>query len=257
VFISNTAHEEEQPVHLQLLDSSKAIAINFKEYASPEQRYCPAGVYEIVDRSQRAAAADQRLELPALQDLRHQGSDAEHPLGGTRGRRRAELSQHVSELATCRRGRAWSRFGQAGASILRQRPPAGWSLAACCASAQSTCSRTSSDGSCSRESSAAMIAGEAGGVAERDGDVAQPARVPDPADRAAGQPVLEFVFAPREQLGQRHGVEAVAHRKIRGRRGAQSGSRDSTTGSRRTRRCGCRSAAAARPEWRPCNSIVR
>jgi hypothetical protein len=48
VFISNTAHEEEQPVHLQLLDSSKAIAINFKEYASPEQRYCPAGVYEIV-----------------------------------------------------------------------------------------------------------------------------------------------------------------------------------------------------------------
>ena len=48
VFISNTNHEENQPCHLQLLDPKKAIEINLKIYDSPEQRYCPAGVYEIV-----------------------------------------------------------------------------------------------------------------------------------------------------------------------------------------------------------------
>ncbi len=47
VFISNTNHEENQPVHLQLRDPAKAIDINFRLYGSPETRYCPAGVYEI------------------------------------------------------------------------------------------------------------------------------------------------------------------------------------------------------------------
>jgi electron-transferring-flavoprotein dehydrogenase len=47
VFISNTNHEENQPSHLQLADPKKAIAVNYKLYASPETRYCPAGVYEI------------------------------------------------------------------------------------------------------------------------------------------------------------------------------------------------------------------
>jgi electron-transferring-flavoprotein dehydrogenase len=47
VFISNTNHEENQPAHLQLRDPAKAISINFNSYASPETRYCPAGVYEI------------------------------------------------------------------------------------------------------------------------------------------------------------------------------------------------------------------
>jgi electron-transferring-flavoprotein dehydrogenase len=47
VFISNTNQEETQPPHLQLLDPRKAIAVNYKLYASPETRYCPAGVYEI------------------------------------------------------------------------------------------------------------------------------------------------------------------------------------------------------------------
>ena len=48
VFISNTNHEENQPVHLQLRDPEKAIAVNWDKYRSPEIRYCPAGVYEIV-----------------------------------------------------------------------------------------------------------------------------------------------------------------------------------------------------------------
>jgi electron-transferring-flavoprotein dehydrogenase len=48
VFISNTNHEENQPPHLVLLDPAKAISVNYNEYRSPETRYCPAGVYEIV-----------------------------------------------------------------------------------------------------------------------------------------------------------------------------------------------------------------
>ena len=48
VFISNTNHEENQPPHLQLYDPAKAIDLNWAHYRSPEVRYCPAGVYEIV-----------------------------------------------------------------------------------------------------------------------------------------------------------------------------------------------------------------
>jgi electron-transferring-flavoprotein dehydrogenase len=48
VFISNTNHEEDQPSHLRLRDPKKAISVNYRLYESPEQRYCPAGVYEIV-----------------------------------------------------------------------------------------------------------------------------------------------------------------------------------------------------------------
>ena len=48
VFLSNTNHEEDQPCHLQLKDPSVAIRINLEKYDAPEQRYCPAGVYEIV-----------------------------------------------------------------------------------------------------------------------------------------------------------------------------------------------------------------
>jgi electron-transferring-flavoprotein dehydrogenase len=48
VFISNTNHEENQPVHLRLRDPDTAITVNWTEYRSPETRYCPAGVYEIV-----------------------------------------------------------------------------------------------------------------------------------------------------------------------------------------------------------------
>ncbi len=49
VFVSNTNHEEDQPIHLTLKDASVPIKINLPLYDAPEQRYCPAGVYEIVD----------------------------------------------------------------------------------------------------------------------------------------------------------------------------------------------------------------
>ncbi|HXV74250.1 MAG TPA: 4Fe-4S dicluster domain-containing protein, partial [Sphingomonadales bacterium] len=48
VFVSNTNHEEDQPCHLKLKDASIPVAVNLKEYAAPEQRYCPAAVYEIL-----------------------------------------------------------------------------------------------------------------------------------------------------------------------------------------------------------------
>ncbi|HXS06188.1 MAG TPA: electron transfer flavoprotein-ubiquinone oxidoreductase [Rhizomicrobium sp.] len=49
VFVSNTNHEEDQPVHLVLRDPSIPIKLNLPEYAEPAQRYCPAGVYEVVE----------------------------------------------------------------------------------------------------------------------------------------------------------------------------------------------------------------
>ena len=59
VFLSNTNHEEEQPCHLSLKDSGIPIQINLTKYDAPEQRYCPAGVYEFV--------RDINAESPRLQ----------------------------------------------------------------------------------------------------------------------------------------------------------------------------------------------
>ncbi|MGQ9426958.1 electron transfer flavoprotein-ubiquinone oxidoreductase [Gilvimarinus sp. F26214L] len=51
VFISNTNHEEEQPCHLKLTDPSIPIEKNLPLYDEPAQRYCPAGVYEVVEEN--------------------------------------------------------------------------------------------------------------------------------------------------------------------------------------------------------------
>lgn len=49
VYLSNTYHEENQPCHLKLRNPLLAIRVNYQEYASPETRYCPAAVYEIIN----------------------------------------------------------------------------------------------------------------------------------------------------------------------------------------------------------------
>jgi electron-transferring-flavoprotein dehydrogenase len=49
VYLSSTNHEEDQPSHLQLKDEAIPVAYNLPEFDEPAQRYCPAGVYEIVD----------------------------------------------------------------------------------------------------------------------------------------------------------------------------------------------------------------
>lgn len=48
VFLSSTNHEEDQPCHLQLRNTQTPIAINLTQFDAPEQRFCPAGVYEIL-----------------------------------------------------------------------------------------------------------------------------------------------------------------------------------------------------------------
>ncbi|KUM03276.1 4Fe-4S dicluster domain-containing protein [Chromobacterium subtsugae] len=52
VFISNANHSEDQPAHLKLKDASVPVAVNLALYDAPEQRYCPAGVYEIVGQDE-------------------------------------------------------------------------------------------------------------------------------------------------------------------------------------------------------------
>tara|TARA_R110000868_G_scaffold180529_6_gene421154 strand:- start:3319 stop:4956 length:1638 start_codon:yes stop_codon:yes gene_type:complete len=52
VFLSNTNHEEDQPCHLKIIDPAIPITVNLAKYNEPAQRYCPAGVYEIIDNPQ-------------------------------------------------------------------------------------------------------------------------------------------------------------------------------------------------------------
>ncbi len=53
VFLSNTNHEEDQPCHLTLKDDTVPVRINLAEYSGPEQRFCPAGVYEFVGEGEK------------------------------------------------------------------------------------------------------------------------------------------------------------------------------------------------------------
>ncbi len=76
VFISNTNHQEDQPPHLKLRDPAKAIAINYRIYDSPEQRYCPAGVYEIVTE---AATGEPRLQINAQNCVHCKTCDIKDP----------------------------------------------------------------------------------------------------------------------------------------------------------------------------------
>lgn len=54
VFLANIAHEDNQPIHLHLKNPLLAIDVNYQDYASPETRYCPAGVYEIITNAQQS-----------------------------------------------------------------------------------------------------------------------------------------------------------------------------------------------------------
>ena len=54
VFLSSTNHEEDQPAHLTLKDSNIPIKVNLVEYDEPAQRYCPAGVYEVLSSDENS-----------------------------------------------------------------------------------------------------------------------------------------------------------------------------------------------------------
>ncbi|HEY7687439.1 MAG TPA: electron transfer flavoprotein-ubiquinone oxidoreductase, partial [Dongiaceae bacterium] len=75
VYLSNTNHEENQPSHLTLKDATIPIAVNLKEFDAPEQRYCPAGVYEIV----RDAAGAARLQINAQNCVHCKTCDIKDP----------------------------------------------------------------------------------------------------------------------------------------------------------------------------------
>jgi electron-transferring-flavoprotein dehydrogenase len=76
VYISNTNHEEDQPVHLTLADESVPIAVNLERYDAPEQRYCPAGVYEIVRDDD---GANPRLQINAQNCVHCKTCDIKDP----------------------------------------------------------------------------------------------------------------------------------------------------------------------------------
>jgi electron-transferring-flavoprotein dehydrogenase len=75
VFISNTNHEENQPVHLRLRQPETAISVNWERYRSPETRYCPAGVYEIVGAEEGAP----RLQINAQNCVHCKSCDIKDP----------------------------------------------------------------------------------------------------------------------------------------------------------------------------------
>ena len=76
VFLSNTNHEENQPCHLQLKDAAVPIEVNLALYDAPEQRYCPAGVYEIV---RDADGSHPRLQINAQNCVHCKTCDIKDP----------------------------------------------------------------------------------------------------------------------------------------------------------------------------------
>jgi electron-transferring-flavoprotein dehydrogenase len=79
VFLSNTNHEEDQPVHLRLRDPAVPVAVNLRLYAGPEGRYCPAGVYEFVAVDDADPAAGQRLQINAANCVHCKTCDIKDP----------------------------------------------------------------------------------------------------------------------------------------------------------------------------------
>ena len=75
VFISNTNHEEQQPAHLTLKDASVPVNINLNQYAGPEARYCPAGVYEFVKNADHS----DRLQINAQNCVHCKTCDIKDP----------------------------------------------------------------------------------------------------------------------------------------------------------------------------------
>jgi electron-transferring-flavoprotein dehydrogenase len=74
VFLSSTNHEENQPIHLQLADPSVPLEKNLPEFDEPAQRYCPAGVYEIVEE-----AGSKRFQINAQNCVHCKTCDIKDP----------------------------------------------------------------------------------------------------------------------------------------------------------------------------------
>jgi electron-transferring-flavoprotein dehydrogenase len=75
VFISNTNHEENQPIHLTLKNEDVPVSINLAKYAGPESRYCPAGVYEYI----KTEAGTDKLQINAQNCVHCKTCDIKDP----------------------------------------------------------------------------------------------------------------------------------------------------------------------------------
>ncbi len=93
VFLSNTNHGEDQPVHLQLRDPARWKAVNWDQYRSPESRYCPAAVYE-------AVGPEAEKELHGTPDAEAEGEGASVEAGGD-GARLVINAQNCVHCKTC------------------------------------------------------------------------------------------------------------------------------------------------------------
>ena len=99
VYLSNTNHEEDQPCHLTLRDASIPINVNLAVYDAPEQRYCPAGVYEIVHDAVHDAP---HLQINAQNCVHCKTCDIKDPTQNIvwvvpQGGGWTELSEHVAQ----------------------------------------------------------------------------------------------------------------------------------------------------------------
>lgn len=76
VFLSSTNHEEDQPCHLQLKDPTIPLAVNLAKFDAPEQRFCPAGVYEILGQEE----GQPRLQINAQNCVHCKTCDIKDPM---------------------------------------------------------------------------------------------------------------------------------------------------------------------------------
>lgn len=74
VFLAGISHAENQPVHLRLHNPELAISVNYQKFASPETRYCPAGVYEIIEE-----AGEPQLQINAQNCVHCKTCDIKDP----------------------------------------------------------------------------------------------------------------------------------------------------------------------------------
>ena len=74
VFLSNTNHQEDQPCHLKLIDDCDALDKNLADFDEPAQRYCPAGVYEIINSNHQP-----KLQINAQNCIHCKACDIKDP----------------------------------------------------------------------------------------------------------------------------------------------------------------------------------
>ena len=98
MFLSNTNHEEDQPCHLTLADADIPISDNLPMYDEPAQRYCPAGVYEVVEEEDGP-----RFQINAQNCVHCKTCDIKDPaqniIGWRRKHGRTQLPEHVAARA--------------------------------------------------------------------------------------------------------------------------------------------------------------